>query len=124
TLSERFTSISRANTDEKASASTSTSFTDKGWILKTVTALGVVLGLIYLLRYLWIKLTGQVPASSHTAVVEVLSRTTIAPRNHVLLMRLGQRILVVSDSGSGMNTLANIDDPQEVASLLANVTAS
>ena len=95
------------------------------WIFDTVTALGVVIGLILLLRWGYLKLSGQ-PSATRTAssVVEVLSRTTVAPRNHVLLLRVGHRILIVGDSGSGMRTLANIDDEQEVADLLASITAA
>ncbi len=65
---------------------------------------------------------GQVIARS-SPVVEVLSRTPVAPKNHVLLLRVGQRVLVVGDSGGGLRTLANLDDPEEVASVLQAVTA-
>jgi len=94
------------------------------WILQTITALGVVIGLILLLRTIWSRLTGQTVAAMHSPVVEVLSRTSIAPRNHVLLVRIGQRILVVGDSPAGLRTLANVDDPEEVASLLTAVSAA
>jgi flagellar protein FliO/FliZ len=98
--------------------------TGAGWILQTITALGVVIGLILLLRWAYAKLTGQVAATSSSPVMEVLSRTTLAPRNQVLLVRLGQRILVVGDSPAGLRTLANVDDAEEVASLLAAVSAA
>ncbi len=107
-----------ANTTTSPSA-----WADNSWVLKTAAALGVVIGLILLLRFGWSRLTGQAPAA-RSPVVEVLSRTTIAPRNHVLLLRLGDRILVVADSAAGLRTLANVDDPEEVASLLTAVTAA
>ena len=94
------------------------------WIRKTAGALGVVIALILLLRWIWARVTGHVPAATRSAVVEILSRTTIASRNHVLLLRIGGRIIVVNDSSAGMRTLANIDEPEEVASLLATVTAN
>jgi flagellar biogenesis protein FliO len=94
------------------------------WVFTTLTALGVVIGLILLLRAGFAKLTGRTTASANNPVVEVLSRTSIAPKNHVLLLRLGRRILVVGDSSSGMNTLANIDDPEEVASLLQAISVT
>ncbi len=95
------------------------------WILDTLTSLGIVIGLILLLRWVWSRLSGQPTATAASAgVVEVLSRTTIAPRNHVLLLRIGHRILIVGDSGSGMNTLATVEDEHEVADLLAAVSAS
>jgi len=54
-------------------------------------------------------------------IVEVLSRTTVAPRSHVVLMRVGTRILVVSDSPAGMRTLASVEDAEEVAELLGAI---
>ena len=94
------------------------------WFSKTAAALGVVIALILLLRWIWARVTGHVPAATRSAVVEVLSRTTIASRNHVLLLRIGSRIIVVSDSSAGVRTLVNIDEPEEVASLLATVTVN
>jgi len=92
-----------------------------GWMLNTMAALGVVIGLILGLRWL-AKRSGAVGSTVATsAAVEVLSRTTIAPRNHIVLLRVGPRVLVVNDSGQGMRTLANIDDPDEVAELLQSV---
>lgn len=93
-----------------------------GWILSTFAALGVVIGLILAARWAYTKMGGKVVARSSPAV-EVLSRTTVAPKNHVLLLRVGQRVLVVGDSGSGLRTLANLDDPEEVASVLQSVTS-
>ena len=64
---------------------------------------------------------GAAPGSH---AVQVLTRVAVAPRNHILLVRLGGRVLVIADSSHGLRTLANLDDPEEVASLLAAVTAS
>ncbi|MCC7192109.1 MAG: FliO/MopB family protein [Phycisphaeraceae bacterium] len=94
------------------------------WVMTTLTALGVVVGLILVLRGIVAKVTGRAPASAHSPVIEVLSRTSVAPKNHVLLLRLGQRILVVGDSAAGLATLADISDPEEVASLLQTISAS
>lgn len=93
-------------------------------ILQTLMALGGVIALILLLRWAWLRLSGQPGAAASTPVVEVLSRTTVAPRNHVLLLRVGHRILIVGDSSSGMRTLASVDDEQEVADLLTAINAN
>lgn len=95
-----------------------------GWMLSTVTALGVVVGLILLLRAGYTKMTGRTLAAPRNDVVQVLSRVSVAPRNHVLLLRVGGRILVVGDSPGGMNSLAQIDDPDEVASLLKTLAVN
>lgn len=99
------------------------SYGDDGWMLRTLAALGIVIGLIFLMRWGWMRLGGGQHITS-TPVVEVLSRTAVAPRNHVLLLRVGQRILIVGDSGGGMRTLASVEDEQEVADLLAAINAS
>lgn len=92
------------------------------WVLKTLTALGLIIGLILLLRWVWARMGGRVVASQ-SAAVEVLARTAVAPKNHVLLLRVGQRLLVVGDSSAGLRTLSQIDDPEEVADLLTAVTS-
>lgn len=94
-----------------------------GWALSTLAALGVVIGLMLVLRWLWVRMGGRVVTGS-SPVVEMLSRTSVAPKNHVVLVRVGSRILVCGDSPSGLRTLADIDDEQEVADLLTAITAS
>lgn len=88
--------------------------------LQTVTALGVVIGLVLLARWGYRKLGGRMVTRS-SPVVEVLSRTMVAPRSHVLLLRVGPRVLVVSDSSAGARTLAEVTDPEEVADLLGTL---
>jgi len=124
----------RLLSDRRSSGSLSDLFSDagdstnQGWILRTLTALGVVLGLIFVVRFVYCRISGQSPAKfgrrSGTRVIEVLNRSAIAPRSHVLMLRIGQRILVVSESQAGMSTLANIDDPLEVADLLGAIEAN
>jgi flagellar biogenesis protein FliO len=94
----------------------------KGYVRSTLTALGIVIGLVLLLRW-GLSRFGGMRIAKPSPVVEVLSRTTVAPRNHVLLLRVGQRVLVVGDSSAGLRTLADVDDPDEVAVLLQSVTA-
>lgn len=96
---------------------------DGAWVLKTLSSLGLVIAVILLARWGWAKMGGAV-AVRGSSVVEVLSRTTVAPRNHVLLLRVGGRVLVVGDSAAGLRTLASIEDPDEVASVLEAVTAA
>ena len=94
------------------------------WLFNTLAALGIVIALVFAIR--WGLRRGGVVTSAapRGSVVEVLSRSTVAPRSHVVLMRVGQRILVVSDSSAGMRTLASIQDPEEVAELLGAVASS
>jgi flagellar biogenesis protein FliO len=93
------------------------------WVMNTLTALGIVISLVLLARWAYTRFGGRVAVRS-SPVIEVLSRTSVAPRNHVLLLRVGSRVLVVSDSPGGMRTLADLNDPQEVASLIGAVAAA
>ena len=93
-------------------------------LLDTLTALGVVVVLILLLRSAIAKWSGRPLATPRTQAIEVLARVPVAPRNHVLLLQLGHRVLVVGDSAGGMRTLANIEDPEEISSLLSSVGSS
>ena len=109
--------------DGNASQSNAGSMGD-GWFLSTLAALGVVLALVFAIRWL-LKRGGVVStAAPQGGVVEVLSRTTVAPRSHIVLMRVGMRILVVSDSPSGMRTLASVHDAEEVADLLGAIESA
>jgi flagellar biogenesis protein FliO len=57
----------------------------------------------------------QPPAESGVTLV---ARSLLTPRHQVLVLRVGRRVLVVGDSGHGMNLLCQITDPQESAALL------
>lgn len=94
------------------------------WLLSTMAALGVVIALVLAIRWVYTKLTGRPATMGGSRAVEALSRTAIAPKNHVVLLRVGRRVLVCNDSTHGMRTLAEVDDPEEVAELLESVTAS
>ncbi|MEQ9459567.1 MAG: flagellar biosynthetic protein FliO [Phycisphaeraceae bacterium] len=89
------------------------------WLLETAAALGCVIALIFIARWGYQKISGQsFSPTRSTATVEVLSRTTVAPRSQVLLLRIAGRVLVCADSPQGMNCLSEISDPSEVAQLL------
>lgn len=94
---------------------------DSSWILHTLVALGLVIGLIFLLRAGLSRVHVRGNGRAESPVLEVLSRVRIAPRSQVLLIRLGHRVLVVGESASGLNTLADVEDAEEVATLLRAV---
>lgn len=97
--------------------------TDGNWWMSTGLALAGVLALIFTLRSAFARWTGRTPTLSRSVAVEVLARVPVAPRNHVLLLRLGHRILVVGDSPAGLRTLANVKDAEEVATILSAISA-
>ena len=91
--------------------------------MSTAGALGLVIGLVLGARWVVVKFTGR-PLTASSTAVELLSRTAVAPKSHVLLVRVGRRVLVVGDAGGALRPLGEIDDADEVADLLGAVTAS
>jgi flagellar biogenesis protein FliO len=80
-------------------------------------SLGLVLGLfllvIWSVRRGMPKGAGMLPAEA----VEVLGRAPIAGRQHVHLVRCGNKLVLLSAHGAGVETLTEISDPAEVERL-------
>jgi flagellar biogenesis protein FliO len=55
--------------------------------------------------------------------VQVLSRSVVAPRQQMLVVQFGRRLLLVGSSGAEMTPLCQLDDPDEVAEVLAQLKA-
>jgi len=89
---------------------------------RMVGALALVLGLILALRWLARRWGGRRLGGGDGAV-ELLSRTPLSTRHSVLLVRVGKRILVVGAGGDNLRTLTEIEDPEQISELLANVRA-
>ena len=53
--------------------------------------------------------------------VQVLARTSISPKQRIILLQVGRRILVVADGGPNLATLAEITDADEAAALIAQL---
>ncbi len=91
--------------------------TGVGSVLTVVGSLAVVLGLFAV--FVW-ALRRTAPRGSlllPTEVVETLGRAPLAGRQQVLLIRVGKRLLLLSVTPDGAETLTEIDDPDEVTRL-------
>ena len=84
-------------------------------------ALVVVLGGILLMRAAARKFLLLPGGAKSNRAVRVLSRSILSPKQHVLLLHVGKRVLVVGDSAGKLSSLSEISDPDEVASLLSQV---
>ena len=87
---------------------------------RVLAALGVVVGLIFLLRWMARGFLG-LPRRGSSRAVRVLGRTMIAPRQQVMLLQVGRRVVVVGDSAGRMQPLAEISDADEVAALVGQM---
>lgn len=89
--------------------------------LVTVTSsLAVVLGLFAVLVWVSRKygsktMGGSIPSE----VIQTLGSTAIDPRTRITMIRLGNRILVLAQSASGIEPISEITDPDEVRNLTA-----
>jgi flagellar biogenesis protein FliO len=84
-------------------------------------ALALVLGLIFALRWLFKRSVNPAALPGATNAVQVLTRSHLSPRQQLLLVRVGRRLLVVSDCNGQLNSLSEITDPDEVASLVGQL---
>jgi flagellar biogenesis protein FliO len=87
---------------------------------QTLGALLLVIGLILAMRWILRRTSSLRAVAGGGQVIEVLSRTNISARQSLLLVRVGQRILVIG-AGETLTTLVQFDDPAQVAELLGNV---
>lgn len=119
-------SVSKPIGSVKGSANDDTS--GGGWGLRTALALAAVIGLILLCKLAVVKLSSRGGGSiasqlgpsgrAPSGLLSVLARYPIARGSTLVLLRLDRRVLLLSQTSQGFTTLAEIDDPEEVAALI------
>jgi flagellar biogenesis protein FliO len=85
----------------------------------TLTALAVTVGALLLLTLLLRRTLPAALRNLPPEVFEVLGRAQLAERQHVHLVRFGQRLLLVAVGPSGADTLSEINQLEEVQRLTA-----
>jgi flagellar biogenesis protein FliO len=91
---------------------------------RVVLALSAVVGLIFALRWGSRKILALPSAGNSSHLMRVIARTPLAPKQSVMLLRVGQRLMVVGDSAGNLSSLGQITDPDEVATLLGQAKAT
>jgi flagellar biogenesis protein FliO len=81
-------------------------------------ALLVVICVILVIRSAAGRLSSMPGGGRAGKLVTVLSRSMISPRQHVLVLQVGNRLLVVGDSAGRMSSLCEISDPDEIAMMV------
>ncbi len=87
-------------------------------LLTTGGGLAMALGAFFVLLWLWRKRMPQANQNLPGGVLEVLGRGTLDGKHRLHLVKLGGKLLLVSSSTAGAETLAEIDDPDEVTRLM------
>ena len=88
---------------------------------RVVLSLAIVLGLIFALRWAAQRLFGKTVSNRASRAVQVLSRNVISPKQQLLVVQVGRRLVVVGDSGQQMNALCEIRDPDEITALVGQL---
>jgi flagellar biogenesis protein FliO len=88
---------------------------------RLVLAMSIVLGLIFLLKFLAGKAFPSLAAGKGSRVVRVLARSPLAPKQQLVLVQVGRRVIVIGDSAGELTSLSEITDADEVASLVGQL---
>ncbi|MEM9827703.1 MAG: flagellar biosynthetic protein FliO [Planctomycetota bacterium] len=91
-------------------------------VMTVATSLGIVLSLFGGLVWVSRKYGGKGSGGTlPTELIEPLGVMQLDPRTQIRLLRLHRRLIVVSQTSAGLQTLAEITDPAEVEDCLAQV---
>ena len=108
-----------------------------GGMVRTIAALGGVLALIFTLAHAARKLARSrgglasrmgAGGSAPSGIVDVLGRYPLQRGHSLVVLRFGRRVILASNSGGGrrgapahMQTLCELDDPDEIASIMRTI---
>jgi flagellar biogenesis protein FliO len=81
-------------------------------------ALLIVVGAIFVTMKVWKRVGMPGMGGRASGALQVVSRLSVSPRQQVLLIRVGRRLVMVGNSGTQMNPLCEIADPDEVAEMI------
>jgi flagellar biogenesis protein FliO len=90
---------------------------------RVALSLAAVLALIVVLYFTSRRFLPRSALAKHGGggAVQVLARTAISPKQRIILLQVGRRILVVADGGATLTTLSEITDANEAAALIGQL---
>jgi len=88
-----------------------------GALVTIGSSLAIVVGLFFVFAWILRRTMPATAAPLPNEVVQVLGRTIVGHRQQLQLLRLGNRLLLISVTAGGAETLAEITDPDEVTHL-------
>ena len=89
-----------------------------GAVVKMLMALALVLAVVVGLYWLARRfMPGQGGVAAGPGGPRLLGRLALGPKKGLVLVEVGRRVLVLGLAEQGVNLLASIDDPEEVAAL-------
>lgn len=84
-------------------------------------SLGVVIAIILILRWVGARFFAAPVGGGVSRAVQVLSRTALSPKQQLMLVQVGRRVVLVANSGAQVNPLCEIRDADEVAELIGQI---
>ncbi len=92
-------------------------------IFRVVGALGIVLGLLLVGRTLMVRLNQKNGAAGdkEKPIFEILSRHPLCKNQSLVMVRIGSQIVVLNQGKESSQSVLVVNDPAEVANLLAQV---
>jgi flagellar biogenesis protein FliO len=88
-------------------------------VTRVLLALAGVVALIFFLRAAARRVFSGAAVHRATSVVKILARTSVSPKQHLLVIQFGRRLVLVGDTGANLNPLCEITDADEIAGILA-----
>lgn len=82
--------------------------------ISVISSLAIVIGLILASAWFYRKAAPTISGALPKQVVQVLGRTPLAPRQQLVLLRLGSKLVLVSNLHGEVRTISEITDPLEV----------
>jgi flagellar biogenesis protein FliO len=113
----------RHATTQSATGTAQVSRDDSFSFTRVTLALGAVVSLILAFRWGARRFMIGGAATGHSRAVQVISRTIVSPKQQLMLVKVGRRLVLVANTAAGMNAICEIRDEQEVADLLGQVSA-
>ena len=99
--------------DEKRPLKRPVPQTPTGALTTVIASLAVVLGLFFVVVWFTRRAFPKAAATLPTEVVEVMGRAALAGRQHLEVVRFGNKLLLVSVGPQGATTLSEISEPEE-----------
>jgi flagellar protein FliO/FliZ len=90
-------------------------------LFRVVLSLAGVVVLVLVLRWVGRRYLSMPGGSGGSKVMKVVARSTLSPRQQLLMIQVGRRLVVAANSGGQVNTLCQITERPEVEEILAQL---
>ncbi len=96
----------------------------RGWQLWDAVPLLIVLGVILLAALLVKKFMPSRRLWGGGNVLQIVARTPLSGKQHLVLLKLGRRLVLLGVTPERISTLSIVEDPEQVALLIGEIASS